>query len=185
MVFVSKLTFAAALSALVGTVVAQNQTTFQIFQPGSSWWWIANSQNVMSWDCKNSPVQQFTVFIINSNPAVLSGRLAFIAEQANSDCSALIAQTQMNQAPATGYQLQYADVINSSLIYATSEPFEIKAAGSTYPTSSVAGSATGSSTGSSSSAKSTSSSHSGASGVKTSMGIGLAAVGAVLGFITA
>ncbi|KAF8345475.1 hypothetical protein F5887DRAFT_966924 [Amanita rubescens] len=185
MVFVSKLTFAAALSALLGTVVAQNQTTFKIYQPSSSWWWIASSENVMSWDCKNSPVQQFTVFIVNSNPSVLSGRLAFIAEQANADCSATIAQTQMNQAPATGYQLQFSDIINSSLIYATSDSFEIKAKGSTYPTSSVAGASTASGTGSGSSATSTSSSKSGASSVKTSMGIGLAAVGAVLGFITA
>ena len=50
------------------------------------------------------------------NPSVLSGRLAFIAEQANADCSEIVAQTQINQAPATGYQLQFADVLNSSLV---------------------------------------------------------------------
>lgn len=38
MVLTSKLTFAAALSALVSTVAAQQQT-FQIFQPGPNWWW--------------------------------------------------------------------------------------------------------------------------------------------------
>jgi len=184
MVLTSKLTFAAALSALVSTVAAQQQT-FQIFQPDANWWWVAESENTMSWDCKSSPVQQFTVFITNTNPSVLSGRLAFIAEQANADCSQLISKDQINQAPATGYQLQFADTINSSLIYATSDPFEIKALGSTYPTSSVGGSSSATGTGSGSAATSTSKSHSGASSVKTSMGLSLAAVGVLLGFMTA
>ncbi|KAF8721431.1 hypothetical protein AX14_010373 [Amanita brunnescens Koide BX004] len=184
MVLSTKLTFAAALSALVGTVAGQN---LQIIQPNANWWWVAKSQNTMSWDCTNPPAQQYTVLITNSNPAVLSGPLAFIAELSNSDCSELLTQDQINQAPATGYQLLFADILNSSHVYGTSEPFEIKALGSAYPTSSApaAGSATATGTGSSSSATSTSKSHSGASNVKASMGLGLAAVGAVLGFMTA
>lgn len=38
MVLTSKLTFAAALSALVTTVAAQQQT-FKVFQPSANWWW--------------------------------------------------------------------------------------------------------------------------------------------------
>ncbi|KAF8632684.1 hypothetical protein AX15_001737 [Amanita polypyramis BW_CC] len=184
MVFASKLSLAAALAAFAGTVAGQASNTFQIYQPGSNWWWVAQSQNVMTWDCKSSPVSQFTVFITNSNPSVLSGRLAFIAQQANADCSKLIEKTQINQAPATGYKLQFADVINSSIIYAESGEFEIKALGATYPLSSSAGSSPTSSS-NSSSPSSTSSSHNGANSVKTSVGFGLAAIGVVLGFMTA
>ncbi|KAK2465107.1 hypothetical protein APHAL10511_002915 [Amanita phalloides] len=184
MVLTSKFTFAAALSALIASVASQSTNTFQIFQPSSTWWWVAKSQNVMSWDCKNSPVQQFTVFITNSNPAILTGPLALIAQQKNADCSLLIDKTQINQGPGTGYQIQFSDIINSSKIYATSDNFEIKPLGATYPTSSAASSATGSASASGASATGTSKSN-GAFSIKTSTGLSLAAVGAVLGFMTA
>jgi hypothetical protein len=187
MVFLSKFTLVAALSALFGIAAGQND--FQIYQPSANWWWVAESQNTMSWDCKNSPASQFTVLIMNTNPSVLSGRLAFIAQQDNTDCSKLIDKTQINQTPATGYILQFADVLNSSNIYAQSDQFEIKALGSTYPTSTPAGaSSTGSSSATASAGLSSSSSSSksnDASSIKTSMGFGLVAIGAVLGFMTA
>ncbi|KIL57628.1 hypothetical protein M378DRAFT_133182 [Amanita muscaria Koide BX008] len=177
-----KLTLAAAFSAIIGVVAAQSG--FQIYQPGPNWWWVAQSQNTMSWDCKNTTVSQFTIYILNTNPQVLSGKLAFIAQQNNADCSKLIDKTQLSQqTPATGYKLQFADIINGSIIYGESGEFEIKALGSTYPTSSVGSSATGTASGST--ASGTSSKNNGGTSVKTSLGLGLAAIGAVLGFMTA
>jgi len=185
MVLVSKFTLAAALSVFFGVTTGQvSQNLFKINQPSTDLWWIEGSDNTMAWDCKNAPVQQFTVFLMNTDSKVLSGRLAFIAQESNTDCSKLIPKTQLTQPAANGYKIQFADILNGSNVYAESEIFEIKAAGSSYPTSTPGGA---SSTGSASTSTSTGSSKKSndASNIKTSMGFGLAAIGAVLGFMTA
>ncbi|PFH49386.1 hypothetical protein AMATHDRAFT_4970 [Amanita thiersii Skay4041] len=175
----------SAISALaVLFSVASAQNTFQITSPSASEWWVAQSDNVMKWECTKTTIPQFTVFIVNVNPGVLSGRLAFIAQQPNADCSKSVLKTQVNQPPSKGYKLQFADTLNSSLIYSESEEFEIKPLGSAYPSSSSASqpSATGSGT---ATASSTGGVRNSASGIKSSMGLGLAAIGAALGLMAA
>ena len=89
----------------------------------------------MTWDCTNSQaiaVNNFTVLcvlsFISSTPSpqltytsisnvdqnVLAGELAFIAIQPNSQCSVVINSDQVNQSPAPGYILTFANPFNSS-----------------------------------------------------------------------
>ncbi|KAG1729515.1 uncharacterized protein EDB91DRAFT_1227968 [Suillus paluster] len=145
---------ALASAALLSVVSAQ----LTIISPGASDWWVASSQNTLSWTCSTSPYMNFTILVANPNTAILASPLAIIAVQENYDCSKTITQQQSAQPAGTGYILQFANTLNETDIYAQSEPFEIKALGSSYPTttSGVGGTATGTATGSSSSTTSTS-----------------------------
>ncbi|KAG2743160.1 hypothetical protein P692DRAFT_20172391 [Suillus brevipes Sb2] len=118
---------------------------------------VASSANTLSWTCSTSPYLNFTVLLSNSNIAVLAAPIAIIAIQENYDCSKTITQQQSAQAAGTGYTLLFASTLNSTDIWATSEPFEIKALGSSYPTTtSSAGSAsTGTASGTAGAAQST------------------------------
>ncbi|KAI0371230.1 hypothetical protein BV20DRAFT_965389 [Pilatotrama ljubarskyi] len=183
----------ATLAALVGSTVAQ----LQIISPGGpDLWWVAQSDNVLSWTCKTSPYTNFTVLIANSNPAVLTSPQALIAQQNNFDCSKLVTKDQFSQSAATGYTIQLADPFNSTHIYAESQPFEIKPLGSTYPASSAtptlggsatasgSGSATASGSAASGSATAQSDNKNGAGSLAASGGLVAVAV-AALGFMFA
>ncbi|EJF63833.1 hypothetical protein DICSQDRAFT_55076 [Dichomitus squalens LYAD-421 SS1] len=139
--------FSATLFALASGVTAQ----LTILSPGGpDLWWVAQSDNDITWTCKTSPYTNFTVLIANSDPTVLVQPQAFIAQQNNFDCSELITKDRVNMPPATGYTIQLADPFNETNVYATSQPFEIKPLGSVYPASSATPTATGSATGSAS-----------------------------------
>jgi len=139
-------------SLVLASFAAAQATLFKITQPSSSIWWVAESQNVMAWDCQADPsISNFTVLINNTTPAVLSGSLAIISQLDNNICSYALSQSQVNQAAATGYMLVFANPLNNSDVYATSELFEIKALGSAYPTTSSSLAASGTATSSSSS----------------------------------
>ncbi|KAG2140691.1 hypothetical protein DEU56DRAFT_289970 [Suillus clintonianus] len=144
---------ALAFAALLSVVSAQ----LTITSPGPNDWWVASSLNTISWTCSTSPYQNFTILLANSNTAVLPAPLAIIAVQYNYDCSKTITQQQSAQPAGTGYTVQFASTLNSTDIYAQSEPFEIKALGSSYPTTtSTAGStATGTASGSAGAAQAT------------------------------
>ncbi|KAG8907165.1 hypothetical protein FRB99_005137 [Tulasnella sp. 403] len=105
-----------------------------ILAPSSTYWWVANSQNLYSWTCgtsNNDGYTNFTVLVTNQNTAVLSGPLALVAIQWDYDCSILLpAVASLN--PGSGYILQFGDVYNQTNIIASSEPFEIKPQGSAY-----------------------------------------------------
>jgi len=134
---------ALASAAFLGVVSAQ----LTITSPSANDWWVAQSLNTLSWTCDTSPYQNYTILLTNTNPSILPAPLAIIAVQYNFDCSKTITQQQSAQPAGTGYTVQFASTVNSTDVYASSEPFEIKALGSSYPTttSSVGGSATGTS----------------------------------------
>jgi len=181
----SRLTLAASVAALFGAATADLQV---IVPGGPSLWWIAKSQNNIVWTCQGSPYQNFTVLIANQNPQVLTAPIAIIAVEDNFDCSKTITPDQANQPVGTGYIVQLANTLNSTDVYAQSEPFEIKAFGAAYPASSATPTATGTSAssaaGGASSASSTPSHGAAASNSKLSTaGFGLAAIGAFFGFM--
>jgi len=127
--------FKAFLPLLLATFAV---ASLQITQPSASIWWVAKSINVMAWTCPSLtsagvPITNFTVLINNTNPSVFLGPLAFIAQQAASDCSITVSPTQVNQPAGTGYTLLLADPFNNTDVYATSDQFEIKPLGSLYP----------------------------------------------------
>lgn len=124
---------AFALASIRGVAADLEVTT-----PSSSAWWVAQSTNLLAWTCQNTTVTNFTVLISNSNPAVLVQPQAIIAIQNTFDCSILVTQDQANQAPGTGYQILLADVFNSTDVFASSQPFEIKPLGSAFPAQSTA-----------------------------------------------
>ncbi|RPD65689.1 hypothetical protein L227DRAFT_493604 [Lentinus tigrinus ALCF2SS1-6] len=172
----------AALSATVAALASGAAAQLSILAPGGpDLWWIAESDNVVTWTCKTSPYTNFTVLIANSDPKVLVAPQAFISQQNNFDCSKLITKDQVNMSPATGYTIQLANPFNETDVYAESQPFEIKALGAAYPASSATPTATGSATGSaagSASATGASASTTSASGSSGSNGAsGLSAPG--------
>ncbi|KAK0445460.1 hypothetical protein EV421DRAFT_1902417 [Armillaria borealis] len=184
-------TVLATASALFGAVFADLTVT----SPSADIWWVAQSTNVIAWSCNDSPYSEFTypvsrvAQITNPDTSVLVSALAIVAIEPNYDCSKVLTQQQVSMPAATGYVLQLANPLNSSQVYAASEPFEIKALGAAYPSTSAAvESATGSlaSASASASAASASASASGnaASTLKTSVGFGLGAIGAILGLVT-
>jgi len=144
---------AFASTALLGVVSAQLSVT----SPNANVWWVAGTSNTLAWTCNSSPYQTYTILLANSNPTILSSPLAIIAVENNYDCSKTVTPQQSSQSAGTGYTVQLANPLNSTDVYASSEPFEIRAANSAFPsTSSGAGSATGSSTSASASSTGTS-----------------------------
>ncbi|KAG2340803.1 hypothetical protein BDR05DRAFT_966356 [Suillus weaverae] len=144
---------ALACAALLSVVSAQ----LTITSPGTNDWWVASSLNTISWTCTTSTFSNFTILLSNSNTAILPAPLAIIAVQANYDCSKTITQQQSAQPAGTGYTVLFASTLNSTDIYAQSQPFEIKALGSSYPTttSGVGGTSTGTPSGSAGAAQAT------------------------------
>lgn len=181
----SRLTLAATATALFAAAIADLAV---VVPGGSNLWWVSNAENNIVWTCEGSPYSNFTVLIANANTQILSAPMAFIAIENNYDCSKTITPEQTNQPAGTGYVIQLANTLNSTDIYAQSQPFEIKAAGSPYPASSATPTATGTSVSSSTTvaaaATSTPSKGAATTNVKWSAaGLGLAAVGALFGFM--
>ncbi|KAH7912635.1 hypothetical protein BJ138DRAFT_1100132 [Hygrophoropsis aurantiaca] len=132
----SRIALVSTVAAFVGAVSAQ----LTITNPSANSWWVAQSLNTLAWTCSSSPYQNFTVLIAGPNtPAI-----AIIAVQYSYDCSETITQQQSTQPAGTGYTIQLASTLNQTDIYATSEPFEIKALGASYPATSSSPSGTGS-----------------------------------------
>jgi len=111
--------------------------SLQVTRPSSSIWWVAKSFNEIAWTCKDSQYASFTILINNSDPKILTAPIAVIAIQNNYDCSITITQDQANQPVGTGWTVLLANPLNNTEVYATSEPFEIKALGSAYPSQST------------------------------------------------
>jgi len=147
-----------------------------ITRPSASVWWVAKSLNEIVWTCKTSTKETFTVLVNNKDPKILTSPLAVIAIQQNYQCSITITQDQANQPAGTGWTVIFANPLNNTEVYATSEEFEIKPLGSTYPPQ---GSPTDTNTSASATASSPSSiNKSGALSLKAGLGaIGLAALG--------
>jgi hypothetical protein len=126
---------------------AQSNSGFNITQPSSSIWWVAKSQNVLSWNCNsNLAAPNFTILINNVNQNVLVGPLAFLSIEYNVDCSITVSQDKVNQPAATGYYIIFANDFNNSDVYTISDQFEIKPLGSSYAsqvTSSVSSGSSG------------------------------------------
>ncbi|OCH93905.1 hypothetical protein OBBRIDRAFT_748577 [Obba rivulosa] len=136
-------TLSAALVALAGTAAAQ----LTVISPGGpNLWWVDQSLNTLSWTCESSPYTNFTVLIANQDPSILTSPLAIIAQEPNYNCAQTISATMLNQPAAQGYVVQLADPFNSTNVYASSQPFEIKPVGSTYPASSATPTASGTGT---------------------------------------
>jgi hypothetical protein len=179
---IARLPVAVALASVLFTTVSA-QSQFQIFEPSGSFWWIAQSENLLVWDCKNSPYTNFTVSVANPN---MASALAIIAQQPNATCSLLVTQDQMGALPVgNGYTVQLANPLNGSDIYSRSSAFEIKAAGSAYASTSVqpeTASSTTSSSGSVNTGSSSSSSKSNdGSPLAVPMNYATAFVGAIVG----
>ncbi|THH05601.1 hypothetical protein EW145_g4678 [Phellinidium pouzarii] len=171
---------ALVVAAAAGFASAQ----LKVLAPGGpNLWWVANEENNVVWNCKDSQFDNFTILLKNSNPAVLSGADAIVSIQQNFDCSETLTTQQANFTAATGYTLLLANTLNSSDVYASSDPFEVKAQGSAYPASSatpVADSTSTSSSSASTSSSSGSSSSSQTSGALTVLPNGAGAFGALL-----
>ncbi|KAG8733969.1 dual specificity protein kinase kns1 [Ceratobasidium sp. 423] len=165
----------------VALVSAQQLT---ITEPSSERWWVAQSINTLRWNCEQSTYTNWTVLITNPDATILSGPLALIAIQWNYDCSKSITPGAELK-PATGYVMQFANALNSTEVWASSQPFEVKAVGSTYPpeysTTGVPGTtATGSSSNGTAAPTSTASVTSGSNGAMTNAAASAFLLGAAI-----
>jgi hypothetical protein len=179
----------ATLAALVSVVAADVSITYP---GGPNGWWVGKSENRFDWTCNDNPTHPtFTVLIANKDPTILVSPIAIIAQQPNADCSKTVTNQQFNfdQPPAQGYTVLFANVLNSSDVFATSQEFEIKPLGSLYP-SQIASSSSAAAAASASTAGSTSGSGavpsqtaSGALSLRESVWGVVGAVAAVAGFV--
>ncbi|KAF9491711.1 hypothetical protein BDN71DRAFT_1452405 [Pleurotus eryngii] len=173
--------FASQL-VLVAALVSSASAALTVLTPNANTWWVAQSENVFSWSCSDSPSQTFTVLIGNQDNKILTQPQAVIAIQNNADCSKAITQQQANFTAASGYFLQLANPLNQTDVFAQSEPFEVRPLGAAYPaTTSVASpnTASGSASGSAAPAQATQPGNNGAASLKVSAA---ALVGIVVGY---
>ncbi|KAF9788568.1 hypothetical protein BJ322DRAFT_1049699 [Thelephora terrestris] len=125
----ARLSLVALASTLVSTVAG-----LQITAPGGpNLWWVAKSDNNLVWDCTDKTYDSFNVVIANPNTAVLTAPLTILATLPNYVCSKLLPAAMLTVPAATGYTIMLTDILNTTNIYATSQPFEIKPLGSSYP----------------------------------------------------
>jgi len=130
----------AVVASLVAAAVAQTSTNgLSVLAPGGdNLWWISNNTNTLVWSCHTTTLKNFTVLIANSNTGVLGAAPEpIVAIQPNFDCSLIIPSNEVQFKPSTGYSVLLADPFNSTNVYASSAPFEIKAFGATYPDTSA------------------------------------------------
>ncbi|KZO95954.1 hypothetical protein CALVIDRAFT_537539 [Calocera viscosa TUFC12733] len=134
--------FARQLLVLSAAAVAvYGQLT--ITSPSSSIWWIESEQGNLAWTCNTAPSteQTWTVMVANPSVTLLTDTQALIAEQPNYDCS-VVFTPQLT--PGSGYTILFVNPLNSTDVWATSQAFEVKPAGSTYAVTSSASGASGS-----------------------------------------
>ncbi|WWD17243.1 hypothetical protein CI109_101681 [Kwoniella shandongensis] len=117
------------------SVASLVSATLTITQPSAAHWWVGQSLNTLAWD--GSDPSQFSVFLANPDTSVLTSMLAL-------ESIVMTYQTSLTINPgnikaATGYTLLLTNPLNSSDVYATSESFEIKPVGSTYPPQTTTG----------------------------------------------
>ncbi|KAG7086827.1 hypothetical protein E1B28_002748 [Marasmius oreades] len=167
------------------TTLAFAATGPPITVPAKDQWWVAQSSNVLTWDCHNSQATQFGVYVTNKDPKVFSGALGIIAILQNDVCSKEITLQQVNLNAGTGYTILFTDPVNQTNILSQSDEFEIKPLGSPYPTPPGSSTGSGTGTGTGTSANSQSTGKNGASSYKSSLGYSFAAVGALVGLIAA
>ncbi|KAI0766318.1 hypothetical protein BC629DRAFT_1596469 [Irpex lacteus] len=136
MMFTRLAVAAASVASLFAGATAQDNSSssgLTIYSPGGSdLWWVASSINVVSWTCQTSPFSNFSVVLANQDPTKWPN-LTIISIESNFDCSKEITPDQQAAPAGTGYIIQFVNTLNSTDIYATSQPFEIKAAGAAYP----------------------------------------------------
>ncbi|KAG6878180.1 hypothetical protein C0992_008515 [Termitomyces sp. T32_za158] len=135
--------------ATVAALAASAAADWEIFSPSSDVWWGTDS-HVWKIDPAALAHPTFTVLVANSvrpppsfpphplsycrDPKVLTSPLAILSIENNFDCSKTITADQLNAAPGQGYTIQLANPLNSTDVFVSSKPFEIKPLGSTYPT---------------------------------------------------
>ncbi|KAI4521036.1 hypothetical protein K525DRAFT_167394, partial [Schizophyllum commune Loenen D] len=116
---------------------ATASATFSIEYPGGDdSWWVADNQNIVQWTCNDdAPASYYNIVILNNDTSLLAEASTVATNVSNWDCSKLIESSQSNYTAGTGYYIELTSVDGAS-VYATSDSFEIKASGSTYPSSS-------------------------------------------------
>jgi len=192
-----RLAVSATLAALVSTAAAD----LQILSPGGpNLWWVASSINTLAWTCQDSQFQNFTVLVGSTTNPVLAQPQPIISIEPNFDCSQTITAQQETFPAGDGYYVQLANPLNSTQVYAQSQPFEIKPLGSAYPatsatptesgasataSSSGSGSPSASGSGSGAAAQTSAPAKSSASGLTGSVASAVAVAAGVLGFMFA
>ncbi|TYJ54127.1 hypothetical protein B9479_005225 [Cryptococcus floricola] len=108
--------------------------TLSITEPSAAHWWVGNNANTLAWDGKDPA--EFSVFLANPDVNILTSMLALASIVPTYQTS--LTMNPGDATPATGYTILVTNPLNSSDVYATSDTFEIKKEGSSYPPQGVA-----------------------------------------------
>ncbi|GHJ85047.1 hypothetical protein NliqN6_1449 [Naganishia liquefaciens] len=128
-----------SFKALAASVVAASLAVsgalaeLSIVSPSSEIFWVGNSSNTLRW--LGTDPKQFTVFLNNPDTNLLTSKIALFSV-VDSYNTALTVQPV--QRAGDNYVIELTNILNSSDIYATSQPFSIKQQGALYPTATTA-----------------------------------------------
>ncbi|KAJ9098227.1 hypothetical protein QFC21_004556 [Naganishia friedmannii] len=123
--FTSLATAVVATGFAVSGVLAE----LSIVSPSSEIFWVGNSSNTLRW--LGSDPKQFTIFLSNPDVNLLTSKLALTAVTDAFNTALTITPIQR---AGDNYVIELTDILNSSNVYATSQPFSIKQQGTLYPT---------------------------------------------------
>jgi len=133
--------YIATLAALAGSAAAAiSAHGLKILAPGGdNLWWIQGADNNLAWTCAeaDASAQQFSIYINNSDTSLLTAITALVSVEQNFNCEQDIT-ANLNTAPlGTGYTIVLTNILNTTDIFAVSDPFEIKALSAGYPPASA------------------------------------------------
>jgi len=147
-----------AALGLVASSLALNITS-----PGPNDYWVQNTSNVINWSFSSGDPNPVDITITNSNSSFLNGAFSIARNLDASNGSFTV--TNVTLRVDTGYVVNFVNGTNSSQIFASSQPFEVKKPGTPQ---SAGANATNSASGSSPSATSPSSGSASGSATQTS-----------------
>jgi len=118
-------------TALTAVTMPLSANALSILAPSSTWWWQTGNSALLAWDCSDTTYSQFSVLAASTNLTQLTaGYVVLVGQQPNDQCTTNIVP---NLVVGSGYKILFTNIVNYTDIYATSEPFEVKAQGSAYP----------------------------------------------------
>jgi len=115
-----------AVLAVLATAPLINAIT--VTGPSSSKWWVFGTSNQITWTFNQGDPTPVSITITNPSSNSLNGAFSISEFVTVSDESFTV--TNVTIKPATGYVVNFVNSQNTSEIYASSSPFEVKAQGS-------------------------------------------------------
>lgn len=109
---------ALAMISISGPAVA-----IQIIEPSPAQPWTQDAQNIIKWTFVDTDPKSFSIEVTNSNKTLLNGEFTIAAQVDTSDGVFTVANVTL--AVGSGYEIIFADELDSEATFAESAPFSI------------------------------------------------------------